>query len=196
MSQMNSLKRPFLLALVTALAVLLLPSAPAWAHNSLAEATPAKNATLKKAPASVKLRFLQKLNAAQASITVTGDAPVNASAIKVDGATGSVTFDPLPNGVYTVAYDVVSKDGHAVKGSYKFTVAAPAPATSSAAPPSPAAPAPATSAAPASAAPSAPPAALVSDEGSSANPVWIVALVIGALLVVGGVVLTVRRRRG
>jgi methionine-rich copper-binding protein CopC len=123
------LTRP-LLALAALLAVLL-PGVPAWAHNALAEATPAKNATLKKSPSEVKLRFLQKLDPDYTTITVSnaGKEKVGTSAPKVDGATGSVTIDaPLANGAYTVAYQVVSTDGHTVKGSYEFTVANPAPA--------------------------------------------------------------------
>jgi LPXTG-motif cell wall-anchored protein len=123
------LTRP-LLALAALLAVLL-PGVPAWAHNALAEAVPAKNATLKKSPSEVKLRFLQKLDPAYTTITVSnaGKEKVGTSAPKVDGATGSVTIDaPLANGAYTVAYQVVSTDGHTVKGSYEFTVANPAPA--------------------------------------------------------------------
>ncbi|MEU4624589.1 copper resistance protein CopC [Actinoplanes sp. NPDC023801] len=123
------LTRP-LLALAALLAVLL-PGVPAWAHNALAEANPAKNATLKKSPSEVRLRFLQKLDPGYTTITVSnaGREKVGTSAPEVDGSTGSVTIDaPLANGVYTVAYQVVSTDGHTVKGSYEFTVANPAPA--------------------------------------------------------------------
>lgn len=50
----------------------------------------------------------------------------------VTGAKSTVQVtDTLPNGTYTVAYRVVSADGHPVQGSYPFTVADP---TSSAAP--------------------------------------------------------------
>ncbi|SNY62361.1 copper resistance CopC family protein [Paractinoplanes atraurantiacus] len=187
---MSRLTSRLALALVATVAVLL-PGAPAWAHNSLAEATPAKNATLKKAPESVKLRFLQKLNPTATKITITGATPVTASAPKIDGATGTITFAPLANGEYTVAYDVVSKDGHPVKGSYKFTVTAPAPATTA---PSPTP----TTEAPTTEAPtSAPPAALVSDEGadSSSTTPWLIAAIAGALLVAGGVAVVLRRRR-
>ncbi|GAA4942462.1 copper resistance CopC family protein [Actinoplanes utahensis] len=119
-----------LLALAAVLLVLV-PGAPAWAHNALAEASPAKNATLKESPREVKLRFLQKLDPKYTTITVSGaaKATMGVSAPKVDGATGVVTVQtPLANGVYTVAYQVVSTDGHTVKGSYEFTVDDPAPA--------------------------------------------------------------------
>ena len=45
----------------------------------------------------------------------------------VVGAKSTVQVtDTLPNGTYTVAYRVVSADGHPVQGSYPFTVADPA----------------------------------------------------------------------
>jgi methionine-rich copper-binding protein CopC len=143
------LHRPgrLLIALVAALAVLL-PGAPAWAHNALTEASPAKNAELAEAPKAVKLRFLQKLDPEYTIIAVS-DADkqkIATSDPEIDGGTGSVTFsEPLPNGKFTVAYQVVSTDGHTVKGSYTFTVddpsyaaptpsAEPTPAATSAAP--------------------------------------------------------------
>nr|WP_250029325.1 copper resistance CopC family protein [Actinoplanes maris] len=180
----------------------LLPGAPAFAHNALAQATPAKGATVKKAPTSVKLKFLQKLNPDYTTITVTGAARVTTSEPEVEGATGTVTFDPLANGAYTVAYRVVSKDGHTVQGSYKFTVADPSataePTTAQAtsAPASPAAdeslvaaPPPATSAA-------APATDLASGQEESGGNGLIITIVVVALAVVAlGVFLVTRRRR-
>ena len=186
-----------LLALVAAAAVLL-PGSPAWAHNALADATPAKNATVKKAPTSVKLKFLQKLNPAQTSITITGAGEIAATAPKVDGATGSITFEPLMNGAYTVTYAVVSKDGHPVQGSYEFTVAdpaasAPAPTASASTAPTSAVAAPTSAvAAPTSAVAQTP----VADEDAGSFPT--VPVVIGALvlvLAVGGGLFFARRRR-
>ncbi|WP_349876633.1 copper resistance CopC family protein [Micromonospora sp. HUAS YX12] len=127
-----------LAAVLTAL--LLVPATPAAAHNSLQEATPARDARLTAAPTQVTLRFLQGLNPSFTTITVSdaGRRTVATSAPAVDGATGTVTIDePLGNGTYTVAYRVVSRDGHPVQGSYRFTVADPAaPAPPAAAPPS------------------------------------------------------------
>ncbi|MGX6601014.1 copper resistance CopC family protein [Micromonosporaceae bacterium Da 78-11] len=120
--------RRLLLALAV-LGAVLLPGSPAWAHNSLAAAVPVADATLRAAPATVSLRFLQRLNPDFTTIVVSDAAgkPVATSTPAVAGATGTVTFAGKPaNGRYTVAYRVVSVDGHAVKGSYVFTVADPA----------------------------------------------------------------------
>ncbi|MDY7085513.1 MAG: copper resistance protein CopC [Actinomycetota bacterium] len=169
-----------LLVALAAMAAVLLPGAPALAHNALAEATPAKGSTVKKAPTSVKLKFLQNLNPDYTTLTVSG---VEVSNPKVDGATASVTFDPLPNGAYTVAYQVVSKDGHTVKGSYKFTVADPS--ATSAPDPEPA-PAPDESLVVAdppssAAAPTAPAADLASAEPDDSNTTTY--LILGAIVV-------------
>ena len=120
--------RKLLLALAVIVAVLL-PGAPAWAHAQLVSADPAKDATLTKAPASVTLTFSERLNPDFTTIVVsdTGQQRIPASAPTVTAAAGSVTLSqPLGNGSYTVAYRVVSVDGHTVQGSYTFTVTDPA----------------------------------------------------------------------
>ncbi|GHJ17161.1 MULTISPECIES: copper resistance CopC family protein [unclassified Micromonospora] len=110
------------------IAALLLPATPASAHNALQTATPAPDARLTTAPASVTLRFLQRLNPEFTTI-VLSDADrrkIPTGAPAVDGTTGTITVDQaLPDGTYTVAYRVVSADGHPVQGSYRFTVADP-----------------------------------------------------------------------
>ncbi|GIE90194.1 copper resistance CopC family protein [Actinoplanes regularis] len=120
------MKKRLLLALATVLAVLV-PAAPAAAHNPLVEAVPAKNATVKKAPESVTLTFLEKLNTGtKIAVTNADGAAVGGSEPKVSGKTVSVTFgEPLTNGKYTVAYQITAADGDVVKSSYTFTVAAP-----------------------------------------------------------------------
>ncbi|WP_246595046.1 copper resistance CopC family protein [Actinoplanes auranticolor] len=183
------------IGLATALTVVLMalvPPGAAWAHNALTEATPAKNATLEKAPAGVELRFLQKLDPDDTTITVTGAdrKAVATSPPAVDGATGSVTFtEPLTNGEYTVAYRVASRDGHKVQGSYRFTVADPA-STASAAPPVTTSP----SAAPVAAGtPATQPAAETTS--TTSGPMVIAGLgTAGVLLVAGGYWFARRRR--
>src|SRR6186997_3263740 len=100
-----------------ALAVVLLPAAPAWAHNSLVESSPAANARLSTAPKQVKLRFLQRLSPAGTVIVLVDSAKrrVPTSPPSLTGATGAVTIGrKLAGGAYTVAYRVASRDGHVV----------------------------------------------------------------------------------
>jgi hypothetical protein len=161
--------------------------APAWAHNSLTAAEPAKSAVLTKAPERIRLTFLQKPDGNSMSITVTGadGQPVPLGAAEVDGtaSVASIT-EPLDNGAYTVTYRVVSRDGHPVQGSYRFTVDDPAAAPTASSP------------APAESAPAAEPAArsvVGSSDESGRSAAWLAA--IGAILVVAGVILVVLRRR-
>lgn len=131
--------------LVTALALtlaLLIPAAPAFAHNRLTSSAPAEGARLDTVPPEIVLEFAETLNPAYTQLIVTdaAKARVAVSDPVVDGATATITFTGTPgDDVYTVAYRVVSKDGHPVQGSYAFTVGAGAPAAPVAAAP-PAAP--------------------------------------------------------
>ncbi|MFI7250037.1 copper resistance CopC family protein [Micromonospora chalcea] len=197
-----------LLAALFTAALLLVPATPAAAHNSLQEATPARDARLTSAPTQVTLRFMQRLNPAFTTITLrdSTDRQVPASAPAVDGATGTVTIEePLANGTYTVAYRVVSRDGHPVQGSYRFTVADPA--APPAAVPSPAAPSPAASAdvsagasasAGAAAGADASPASADASAGADDDglPVGLLAgAAVAAVAVAGVAALLLRRRR-
>jgi copper resistance protein C len=120
--------RRLLLALA-AFTLVLLPSTPAWAHNQLLGSTPTADATLTSAPRVVTLQFVERLNAKFTTIVVSDAARrrIAASAVTAGGATGSITLTgEMANGAYTVAYRTVSVDGHAVQGSYTFTLADPA----------------------------------------------------------------------
>ncbi|SCE80146.1 hypothetical protein GA0070558_107118 [Micromonospora haikouensis] len=116
-------------AALAALAVLVAPAAPAAAHNSLASATPAADARLATPPSEITVRFLQKLNPDLTTVVLSDAARrvVPTGVPVVAGTRATVTVaEPLPDGTYTVAYRVVSTDGHPVQGSYRFTVADPA----------------------------------------------------------------------
>ncbi|MET7832438.1 copper resistance CopC family protein [Micromonospora sediminicola] len=182
----------FLAALLAAATLLLAPAAPAAAHNTLQAATPAQDARLSAAPTTVTLRFLQQLNPEFTTIVLSdaGQRKIPTGAPAVDGATGTITVDePLTNGTYTVAYRVVSADGHPVQGSYRFTVADPAapavPAPAAATTGGDAGPTP-TAAGPAS-------AAAGGDDGPSA--VLLAAGVVVVVAVAGAALLLFRRRR-
>ncbi|HEX5542090.1 MAG TPA: copper resistance protein CopC [Micromonospora sp.] len=114
-------------ALAIAMIVALLPSAPASAHNELRTTAPAKDAVLQTPPDEVVLEFVERLDPKFTTIVVTDEnkKSVPTSDPQISGPRGVVTFDqPLDAGTYTVAYRVVSLDGHPVQGSYSFTVTA------------------------------------------------------------------------
>ncbi|WP_442930803.1 copper resistance CopC family protein [Micromonospora sp. NBC_00421] len=119
----------FAAALSAAVLALLVAATPAWAHNSLRSASPAREATLPSAPAEITLEFMARLDPTFTTIVLTDGTkrrvPTGDPVVTGTKSTVQVT-DPLPNGTYTVAYRVVSADGHPVQGSYPFTVADPA----------------------------------------------------------------------
>lgn len=183
------------LAAALAAALLLVPAAPAAAHNSLKAATPAKNAQLATAPTEITLEFLQRLDPAFTTIVLSDAAQqkIPTGEPMVTGATGTISIDdPLPNGTYTVAYRVVSADGHPVQGSYPFTVADPAGAEAPA-PVSPAAEPDPT----ATDATSASPASATGGDNDGGGPGALAVVGVGIVLVlVAGTAVLLRRRRG
>ncbi|MEV6694424.1 copper resistance protein CopC [Micromonospora sp. NPDC051196] len=187
--------------LLAATALLAVPASPAYAHNVLRKATPAQDAELTKAPKKITLDFLQKLNPSFTTITLS-DAdkqPVSTSEPEVEGTKAIVTIDsPLPNGVYTVAYRVVSNDGHPVQGSYKFTVADPTATAEPSPSPSPEATEPTESPSPTaeqtSVAPASP-AASDSSGGGAGTAALLTGAAVLAALAIGAVVVLLRRRR-
>jgi copper resistance protein C len=194
-------------AAVIAAALLGWAAAPAAAHSELVSSDPANGASLPAAPPTATLTFNEDVAGEFTSVAVTigSAAPAPAAATT---AGPSVTVDlaaalaalpadtPAQSGpvAWTVAYRVVSADGHPIQGQLGFTAPLPAAPTPTP-PPTPSEtptrdPTPTASdlAATAAAEPSDP-----SDEGGSATP-WLVggAVVIGAGAV-GGVALARRR---
>lgn len=114
-------------ALCAALAVLLVPAAPAWAHNALRESTPSKGSQLALPPNQVELVFAERLDPKFTTVAVTSTEGATVTTGKPTVA-GTRATQPLAAtlaaGSYTVAYRVVSVDGHPVQGSFTFTIAA------------------------------------------------------------------------
>ncbi|MCG5466635.1 copper resistance protein CopC [Micromonospora sp. MED01] len=118
----------FTAALCATIAVLLVPAAPAWAHNALRESSPTRDASVASAPARVELTFAERLDPRFTTIAVTSadKQPVSTGKPTVSGVRATQPLTPgLAAGTYTVAYRVVSVDGHPVQGSYTFTVTTP-----------------------------------------------------------------------
>ncbi|AEV86504.1 hypothetical protein ACWT_5487 [Actinoplanes sp. SE50] len=179
-----------LMVVLAAIVAVLVPAAPALAHNPLVGAVPAKNATVTAAPAEVKLTFLEKLDPATTKLTVTGPDGAAVAEPVVTGKSVTVSFGtPLGNGKYTVAYQLTADDGDVIKSSYTFTVAVAQASPSAAASDAPIA---AVSVVPAVTV--AAPAAPSQDKG---NGPWLgLAAGIGVLVLLGaGIFVFLRRRR-
>ncbi|HLV57755.1 MAG TPA: copper resistance CopC family protein [Natronosporangium sp.] len=188
-----------------ALLLLVPPAAPAAAHNRLVDSDPAAGATLAEPPQRVELVFAERLNPSYTTVAVTDAAgqSVETTGPDVDGTRCVVTFpQPLPAGTYTVAFRVVSRDGHPVQDSFQFTVESGPDASPSAAAPSPAQPSP--SAPPPAAGETDPPATTpvdpaasdAAEDGSGGTPVLLVVAGVALLVAAAGGLLWWRRRAG
>lgn len=176
-----------LLAALTGLLCVLLPTAPAYAHNALTSSAPANGARIGKAPERVRLTFLAKLDPQATKITITGpdNIPATGGAPTFAGTRVDVPFKPGRAGLYILEYRVPSDDGHRGRGEIRFTLTAGVTPTTS---PTGAA-VPAITASPSATAGR--PLTSADDDGPDWWP-WAAGALF--LAVVGGAVLLVRRR--
>jgi copper resistance protein C len=106
---------------------IVLTASPAMAHDQLVETSPADAAVVDTAPVEVTLRFTEEVMNISSQVIVrgpTGEVLADTEAV----VSGSLVSAPLPaglaNGSYTVAWRVVSGDGHPIEGTLGFTIAA------------------------------------------------------------------------
>ena len=115
-------------AVALALAAFLLAfagSGIAQAHSIPVSSDPADGSTIDVGPPRVSVTFNEALQDSFASLTVVGpDGNLwSEGDATVDGPTVDVALRKLgPAGVYTIAYRVVSADGHTVSGTREFTL--------------------------------------------------------------------------
>ena len=97
----------------------------ASAHEQLLESAPATNEKLNSAPTEIAVSFsddIMELGAVLRLTDAAGDARKLGEA-QTSGATVSASVDEeLADGAYTVAWRVVSGDGHPISGLIPFTV--------------------------------------------------------------------------
>ena len=178
--------RPLLAITLLGALALITSATGAIAHASWLSSTPQAGATLEAAPTEVRVGFDSGLLASGAALVVTNaDGVVISDSTPVIGMSEiSVAVDPgAPAGRYTVAFRVVSEDGHTVSDSFDYTVAGDAPGATAAAPAQTTAPA---------GSPAAQPAADTAT-GSAGLPAWV--WIVGAIGVLAIVIAVVGRRR-
>lgn len=212
-----SLRRPVsaLLALLAAAALALgltaglaaLTATPASAHDRILSSDPADGAQLATPPTAITLTFNTEPLPVEPQVVVSDSAGtvVTQGAPTIEGSAATLALDPavaLGGDTYTVAWRVVSSDGHPIEGTFAFTVAAQPeapvseePATDEATPEEPASEDATTDAAEETTPePAMPVATDAEDGGSSVVPVLVG---LGALVVAAAVVVAiVLRRRG
>ena len=97
------------------------------AHTHLESSEPAKNAVLTSPPSSVRLVFSSRIEAEYSKIEVTDAEGKRVNEEKASGSENhreliSALDKDLKPGTYQVKWNVISGDGHRVKGEYTFTV--------------------------------------------------------------------------
>ena len=125
-----------LLGTLVLAAVLLGAVAPASAHDAAESTSPAAGATLAAPPAQVSVTFNKNPLALGAQILVNDAAGTNWSdgdVEIVDNVAAQKLKAGAPAGAYTVTWRVASSDGHPIEGSFMFTAAAGATASTAAA---------------------------------------------------------------
>jgi methionine-rich copper-binding protein CopC len=121
----RSLPWLMVLLLVTGLAMVGL-AAPASAHSQQVGSSPEADAVLSVAPTEVVVEFDSPLVDMGAAMAVRGedDQSITTGPPVIGDRLLSVPVDPAaPPGQYTVAYRVVSEDGHTITSTFTFEVA-------------------------------------------------------------------------
>ncbi|WP_367322048.1 copper resistance CopC/CopD family protein [Streptomyces sp. HUAS ZL42] len=125
--------RTLVLLLLAVTGVLLACAGPASAHAALTGSDPSQGVVVDKAPTQVSLTFSEKVAMSDDSLRVLdpkGKRVDTGQPSNVSGTTYSVALHSgLPDGTYTVSYQVVSADSHPVAGAYTFSVGAPSKTT-------------------------------------------------------------------
>ena len=101
---------------------------PAFAHAHPERTSPARNATVPVAPATVSIWFDDDVQPAMTHVEVKLDGKVvSVGKGKVDAKSPKLLSVPIAHagaGKYTVSWHAVADDGHPSKGTFQFTVKA------------------------------------------------------------------------
>ncbi|MFB7110084.1 copper resistance CopC/CopD family protein [Streptomyces sp. NPDC056291] len=125
--------RALMLLFMAVAGVLLAGAAPASAHAALTGSDPQQGAVVDKAPSQVSLTFSEQVALSDNSLRVLDPKGNRVDTGKPSGVSGTTyavrLHSGLPDGTYTVAYQVVSADSHPVGGAYTFSIGAPSKTT-------------------------------------------------------------------
>ncbi|MFF5357950.1 copper resistance CopC/CopD family protein [Streptomyces scabiei] len=125
--------RPLLLLLFAAVGVLLAGAVPVSAHAALTGSDPQQGSVVQDAPDQVSLTFSEQVAMSDGAVRVYDPKGKEADTGKVTELGGNSysvgLHSGLPNGTFTVTYQVVSADSHPVSGAFTFSVGAPSKTT-------------------------------------------------------------------
>ncbi|MEU8268383.1 copper resistance CopC family protein [Sphaerisporangium sp. NPDC049002] len=184
------------LALVVAIVLGTAFAAPALAHTALKSSDPKKGATVESLD-EVTLTFNEAVRFPVVLVRDAGGHAYHDGKPKIDGPKViQKVSGALPSGKYTIAWRVVSDDGHPIEGEIPFTVKAPEASPSASPVPSPqeSTAAPSTAAATTPAPVDATPAAQQEEQKSGGIPAWVWIVVFGIAGIGIGMALSLRKK--
>ncbi|MFE3266134.1 copper resistance CopC/CopD family protein [Streptomyces sp. NPDC059215] len=121
--------RTLLLLFLAVTGAVLAGAAPASAHAALTGSNPQQGAVVTQAPDQVSLTFSEKVAMSDGAVRVLdpkGKRVDTGKPFEADGTTYGVKLHSgLPDGTFTVTYQVVSADSHPVSGAFTFSIGAP-----------------------------------------------------------------------
>jgi copper transport protein len=121
--------RTLVLLLLTAAGLLLAGAGPVSAHAALTGSDPRQGAVVDKAPTRISLTFSESVAMSDDALRVLdpkGKRVDDGKPANAGGTTYAVKLHSgLPDGTYTVSYQIVSEDSHPVAGAYTFSIGAP-----------------------------------------------------------------------
>ncbi|WP_338684387.1 copper resistance protein CopC [Streptomyces acidiscabies] len=127
-SATTSRVRTWVLLFLAVTGALLAGAAPASAHAALTGSDPTQGSVVAQAPTQVTLTFSEKIATDRDSVRVLdpkGNRVDAGAANNTGGTTYAVPLrSGLPDGTYTVTYQIVSEDSHPVAGAYTFSIGA------------------------------------------------------------------------
>lgn len=99
----------------------------AFAHASLLSSTPGNQESVVSAPAEIRLKFNEPVEANFSNVKVIGPANKETAANRAEPVEGRadtlrVALPPLPAGAYRAEWSAMGRDGHRTKGTVFFTV--------------------------------------------------------------------------
>lgn len=96
----------------------------AFAHSKMTESSPAADTVVSESPEQITLSFNTTISSVSKFKVVNAggeEQSIDSIAVQDQGMSGKVVT-PLTDGNYTVQWNIIGEDGHAVEGSYNFEV--------------------------------------------------------------------------
>ncbi|MGC5567103.1 copper resistance CopC/CopD family protein [Streptomyces sp. FR-108] len=125
--------RTLLLLLLAVTGALFAGAVPVSAHAALTGSDPQQGAVVAEAPAQVSLTFSEQVAMSDGSVRVLDPKGERVDTGKTSGQGGNTyavkLHSGLPDGTFTVTYQVVSADSHPVSGAFTFSIGAPSTTT-------------------------------------------------------------------